>query len=152
MQSRLMPVLKFSSVAAIVLLSGCAEKSGPREDAMTLDFRQISQAYESVQSTKHRPPQDVAELKQVLQEFHDAKFGDPPDEVLTSDRDGLPYGIVFGLDLGAAVSHDIFIYEQKGAEGTHYVMTMSRNVLQIPDADFARQTFARGHRPGSVEK
>ena len=152
MPPRFVHMLKSLSIAAILLLSGCADKSGPREDETTLDFRQISQAYESVQSTKHRPPKDVDELKQVLQEFHDAKFGDPPDEVLTSDRDGQPYGIVFGLDLGAAVSHDIFIYEQKGAEGTHYVMTMSRNVLQIPDADFAQQTFARGHRPASVGK
>jgi hypothetical protein len=152
MPPRLVPVLKFLSVAALLLMAGCADKSGPREDQTTLELRKIVEAYESVQSTKHRPPKDVAELKQVLQDFHAAKYCDPPDEVLTSDRDGLPYGIVFGLDLGAEVSHDVFIYEQKGAEGTRYVMTMSRVVQQIPDAEFAGQTFARGHRPGSAGK
>ena len=140
------------ALLALLVLAGCLSKQGPREDETTMDFRQISQAYESVQATKRRPPKDVAELKQVLQDFHDAKFGDPPDEVLTSKRDGLPYGIVFGLDLGAEVSNEVFIYEQKGAEGMHYAMTMSRVVQQIPDAEFAQTKFARGHRPGSVGK
>jgi hypothetical protein len=152
MPSRLVLSVLISGLLAVLLLTGCAENSGPREDETTLDFRQISQAYEAVRSTRHRPPKDVAELKQVLQEFHDAKFGDPPDEVLTSNRDGLPYGIVFGLDLGAEVSNDIFIYEQKGADGMHYVMTMSRVVQQVPDAGFAQLAFARGHRPGSAGK
>lgn len=145
-------VIYLAIAAALFIGAGCAKDSGPREDATTLEFRQISQAYTSVQATKHRPPKDLDELKKALQEFHDAKFGGPPEDVLTSNRDGLPYGIVFGLDLGAEVSHDVFIYEQKGAEGTHYVMTMSRVVQQIPDAEFAQQKFARGHRPGSAEK
>jgi hypothetical protein len=132
-----------------LLLVGCSGKHAAREDATTLELRQLAQAYESVQSTRHRPPKNIDELRQVLQEFHDARFGDPPDEVLTSNRDGLPYEIIFGLDLGAEVSHDIFIYEQKGAEGFRYAMTISRMVKQIPDGEFARQQFARGHRPGN---
>ena len=70
-----------------------------------------------------------------------------PDEVLTSSRDGQPYVIILGADLGATRSGEVLAYEKKGAGGKRYVLSMDFNVGQISDADFAKATFAMGHLP-----
>jgi len=134
-------------VLALLLLTACSVKPKSREDDTTTDFRHIASAYDIVQSGKNRPPKDIDELRKVLTELHDAKLMPAPDDVLISSRDGLPYVIVFGLSLGAQVSHDIFIYEQRGFDGQRYVMTMSRNVQQLSEDGFRGATFAKGHRP-----
>jgi hypothetical protein len=67
--------------------------------------------------------------------------------VLTSSRDGQPYVVIFGVDLGARNSPDTFVYEKTGADGKRYVLTMSRDVRQLTDAESAQATFANGHKP-----
>jgi hypothetical protein len=127
---------------------GCSSAVQPREDETTMDLRHIARAYGVIQSAHNRPPKDVDEIKAILTDLHAGQLSGPPDEVLTSARDGQPYVIVLTVNLGSAPGNDIFIYEQVGKDGSRYVMTTALEVRQVPDAEFAQASFAKGHRPG----
>jgi hypothetical protein len=134
-------------ICLVLLLTGCLTKQGPREDETTMDFRHIARAYEAIQSFHNRPPRDLDEIKKYLADFHTDKLVDEPEKVLTSSRDGLPYVIVIGAQIGAEPTDAIVFYEQKGSAGQRYVMTSGRVVRQMPDEEFRRAKFAQGHRP-----
>ena len=96
---------------------------------------------------KRRPPRDIKEIEKVLSDLHDANLNPPAKEILVSPRDGEPYVIIMGANLGATRSPDILAYEKRGAEGKHYVLLMSYDVQQITDEEFSKATFAMGHKP-----
>jgi hypothetical protein len=127
--------------------SGCSSPAASEEDETTTDLRSIARAYDSVIGMRKKPPRSVDEIKQVLVDFHDVGWVGPPDDVLISSRDGQPYVIVLGVDLGAEISKDVLAYEKNGAEGKRYVLLTSRDVMQMTDDEFAQATFAQGHKP-----
>jgi hypothetical protein len=139
------------SIAMTALLAAsvvaCASRPVSREDETTSDLRNIARAYEVVINQHRHPPRDVEELKRVLADLHEANLNPPADEVLTSSRDGQPYVIILGADLGASAAKDVLAYEKKGKEGKRYVLYLSRDIMQLTDAEFARATFAMGHKP-----
>jgi len=94
-----------------------------------------------------KPPRDVEQLKKILAELHAADLNPAPEEVLTSSRDGQPYVIIMGANLGATISGDILAYEKNGLNGKRYVLTMSRDIRQMTDEEFKRATFVQGHKP-----
>jgi hypothetical protein len=132
--------------------SGCSSPAASDEDENTTDLRSIGRAYDAVIGMRNKPPRSVGEIKQVLVDFHDVGWVGPPDEVLISSRDGQPYVIILGADLGAEVSKDVLAYEKKGAEGKRYVLLTSRDVLQMSEDEFAQATFAMGHKPLETEQ
>ena len=147
MQDRISLVISLLGSLLVVAALGCTSKDKNAEDETSVDFRNISRAYDVVIDSKKRPPRDVDEIRQVLAELHAANLNPAPEDVLISSRDKQPYEIIFGVKLGDTVSDEIFIYEKTGAEGIRYVMTTSRDIRQIPAAEFAQATFANGHRP-----
>jgi len=137
----------FGLLAAIVWSAGCSATPKSTEDENSTDLREIAKAYAVTISLHRRPPKSIEEIKKVLEDLHEAKMVGKPDEVLTSTRDGQPYVIILGADLGATRSPDILAYEKKGAGGKRFVLSMDFNIVQMTDADFAQATFAMGHRP-----
>ena len=137
-------------LAVIALFSGvgCSGDAGPKVDDSTQDLNQIARAYSMIVTGKNRPPKDVSEIRAILTDLHAADINPPPDEVLVSSRDGQPYVIIMGANLGGVSSGDILAYEKTGAEGKRYALLMSRDVQQVTDEEFRQATFAMGHRPG----
>jgi hypothetical protein len=130
-----------------LLAAGCSSGAKSSEDETTMDFRHIVRAYDLVLAEKRRPPRDVSEIEKVLTELHEADLNPPAKDVLISSRDGEPYVIIMGADLGATRSSDILAYEKRGAEGKRYVLLMSYDVQQLTDEEFANATFTMGHKP-----
>jgi len=89
------------------------------------------------------------EIREQLAHIHEAGLGRDPDEVLRSPRDGQPFVVITGVDFDSTAKTTIWAYEQQGADGKRYVMTLSRDVKQVPDEDFPKATFAKGHKPAS---
>jgi hypothetical protein len=133
----------------LIGVGGCASSTQPREDETTLDLRHIARAYGVIQSAHSRPPKDLDEVRTVLAELHAGGLSGPPEEVLTSARDGQPYVVLLTVNLGASPGDEIFIYEASGRDGARYVMTTAFDVRQVSDAEFSQARFAGGHRPGS---
>jgi hypothetical protein len=137
--------IAFPTLAALAI-GGCS-KSGSSEDATTTALRQIANAYSVPIKASQRPPKTLDEIKQVLTDLHTDNMNPPADEVLISPRDKQPYVIILGAMLGTQISGDILIYEKNGAEGKRYVFTMSYDVKQLTDDEFAKASFAMGHKP-----
>ncbi len=95
-----------------------------------------------------RPPKSAEELKPFLQ-----RFGDPKDLLtLTSPNDGEPYTVVWGAALvGGPTDYEgmfpIIAYERKGKGGKRAVVDVRGRPLTVPQGDFSRLTFVRGHKP-----
>lgn len=127
----------------LLVLAGCGGPEPAQEDDTTKDLRQISSAYEVIMSGKNRPPKSMDEIRQVLSELHAAGMGDAPDEVLVSSRDGQPYVVKLGVELGSGAG-GVFAHEQTGVDGKRYVMTMSRDVSLMSNEEFSQL-----NKPGS---
>lgn len=127
--------------------SGCSSEEVSPDDEAIADLGSIARAYDAVIGMHRKPPRSVDEIKQVLVDFHDVGWVGPPDEVLVSSRDGQPYVIILGVDLGAEISRDVLAYEKNGADGKRYVLLTSRDVLAMTDEAFLAATFAMRHRP-----
>ncbi|QDU30353.1 hypothetical protein ETAA8_54810 [Anatilimnocola aggregata] len=129
------------------VLSGCATKYTPNEDDTTTDLSHISKAYGIITSADHHPPRHVDEIKSLLKGLHSANLNPPPEEILVSSRDGEPYVIIYGANVGSYASDEILAYEKNGKDGVRYVLLMSRDVRQMTDEEFKRAKFVMGHRP-----
>jgi hypothetical protein len=139
--------MAWSLLAGSALLSGgCSSRAGSSDDEPTRDLGHIARAYQ-VHLYGGKPPREVDQLKKILEELHAANLNPAPEEVLTSSRDGQPYVIIMGANLGATTSGDILAYEKNGANGKRYVLLMSRDIRQMADEEFKRATFVQGHKP-----
>ena len=128
-------------------LTGCWLNSPPPKDEAFTDFHEIGRAYSFIIGQKNRPPKSVAEIREVLENLHQAGLVGEPSKAMLSSRDGEPYVIILGAPLGEIVSNDILAYEQKGKEGHRYVLRMSREIDLISDEVFAQSTFIKNHKP-----
>ena len=143
------PIIAIAFMTLATLVAGGCSKSGSSEDATTTALRQIAKAYGVPLAAQQRPPQSLDEIKQILNDLHKDGMNPPADEVLVSPRDKQPYVIVLGARLGSQMSSDILIYEKDGAEGKRYVFTMNYEVKQLTDDEFAKASFALGHKPAA---
>lgn len=140
-----MPKLRGHLVALVALaVAGCSSRSGPQEEPAAFRLRKIGQAYELAADLRNRPPRKVDELERMFKEL--GETGDPA-ELLRSPRDGQPYVIIFGAPFDADDRATLLAYEKNGAEGTRYVLTLAREVKLMKNEEFARATFAQGHKP-----
>jgi hypothetical protein len=125
-------------------LSGCSSKTPPkREDTAAINLRKIVQGYDLAEDRLHRGPRDEEELKRYLAQ---TDMTIDPEQVMRSPRDGQPYIVIYGARLDP-YGRDILAYEQEGADGSRYVITLSRDVRLLTADEFARANFAKGHKP-----
>jgi hypothetical protein len=128
--------------------AACSSEPGFTEEPVKANLRTIHKAYWMIAGYHNRPPKDAVELNTSLTDLHALEMGGPPAEVLVSPRDNEPFVIVMTArpteDSGA-----ILAYEKKGTDNTRWVVTMGGDIKDIPSAEFAKQTFAGGHKPES---
>ena len=127
-------------------LAGCqSEPDMFQEEEVKANLRQINKAYWAHLGYHQRPP-TPEELRIGVQTFHDLDMGRPADEAFMSPRDKQPFVIVYGA--GDAERPDaILAYEQQGAEGTRWVITMSQEMKQLTEEEFKKAVFAKNHKP-----
>ena len=135
------------ALLACIPLAGACSKPVSKEDDAVADLGFISRAYGLILSGKHRPPNDVSEIREVLTDLHVMDENPPADEVLVSSRDGKPYVVIMGADINSAPSAEVLAYEQTGAEGKRYVLLMSRDITTMTETEFKSAAFAMGHKP-----
>jgi hypothetical protein len=130
-------------------LAGCSSKPPPKqEDPVEIYLRRIVQAYDVAEYRLGRFPRTEDELKRFLPE---TGATEAPEQLLRSPRDGQPYVIVYGAALDPNGYGTILAYEKVGVEGQRYVITVSRDVKVMAEAEFARADFARGHKPSKAK-
>lgn len=137
------PESLFAFVALALALAGCS-KPVLAEDRAAANLRKIGQAYELAADLRNRPPRTVEEVRRMFKELGETRA---PDELLRSPRDGQPYVIVFGAAFDVDDRDTLLAYEKNGAEGARYVLTLGREVKLMKDEEFARASFAKGHKP-----
>jgi hypothetical protein len=127
-------------------IAGCGSDEIP--DTAETRLYAIAEAYCNLQDMPGgKPPATLDELRTMLAEFHEAGMGRDPDLMLRSPRDGQPFVIILGQHVSLQGGDAIWVYEQQGAEGTRYVMTLNRTVKQVPHENFAQASFVKGHKP-----
>lgn len=100
----------------------------------------IKNAYTAFTEQRGRPPRNEKELQRQLAD-------DSSPEVLTSPRDGQPFKVCYGAtlfgDLAWASPDSIpaLAFEQQGADGTKWVLTIPGAILEVPDDEFAKVVF-----------
>lgn len=132
-------------LVAWLMVLGCS--GGPDKDPepSRTRLRRIAQAYDMAIELGGRPPKDAEALKRYFKEIGATEDA---DAVLYSPRDAQPYVILFGAPLDANQRRTILAYEQEGAQGKRYVLTLSRDIQVLTDGEFAGAPFAQGHKPG----
>jgi hypothetical protein len=129
-----------------ILLSGCAAESELfEEDPIKAHLRQISKAYWTHLGYHDVPPKPE-NLRQDVQGLYELGLGRPADEALISPRDQQPIVIIYGAD-STTPGNAILAYERAGANGTRWVVTMAQEIKELPEAEFLKSTFAKGHKP-----
>jgi hypothetical protein len=93
----------------------------------------IQTAYNLATKELGRPPANLDELLPRLKQHGD------PDTLLRSPRDGQPYVINWKVDIHniQTMPPPVVAYEQKGAGGKHYVLTVM-GIMPTSDEDFAK--------------
>ena len=106
----------------------------------------IYMAYVRFSTEQKRPPRNAEELKPFLAEMGNA------DDILRSPRDGQPFVVCWGVNVGAsaswAKSMPVVIYEKQGVDGRRYVLTAPfRKVEVLSDQEFRQASFPPGYSP-----
>jgi hypothetical protein len=98
----------------------------------------IQTAYNLATKELGRPPANLDELLPRLKQFGD------PDTLLRSPRDGQPYVINWKVDIHniQSLPPPVVAYEQKGAGGKHYVLTVM-GIMPTSDEEFAKLVPAK---------
>jgi hypothetical protein len=131
-------------------LTGCG--SGAKVLSLTnceQTLAHVAMAYTEADSRLGHPPKNTEELKPYLKAYGN------PDELLVSPNDGQPFVIIWGVDTTRGGPTDykgmwsILVYEQKGASGKRTIADTRGRPMTIPTEDFAKLTFAGGHKPSS---
>lgn len=92
-----------------------------------------------------RPPTNFDELRPI---FERAKV-DTPQDYLQSTRDGMPYVIIWGLDLERQfLGSDLpLAYERAGQRGRRLIVTCNQTLLEINPDEFLELEWPTGHVP-----
>ncbi len=109
----------------------------------------IALAYVDAHSQLRHGPKNADELKPFLKPYGE------PDQLLVSPSDGEPYVVVWGADpsRGGPTEYKqmfpILAYERKGVGGRRAVTDIRGRPMTVPDEDFAKLTFVKGHKPSA---
>jgi hypothetical protein len=128
-------------------LCGCASEEKFEEDPIKANLRQISKAYWMHLGYHDTPPKEK-DLRGDVQSLSELDMGRPAAEAMISPRDNQPIVVVYGAGKNTPADA-ILAYEQQGAEGTRWVVTMAQDIKELSDADFKKAKFANNHKPGN---
>ena len=126
-------------------LAGCSAEERFEEEPIKAHLRQINKAYWTHLGYHDVPPKPE-NLRQDVEGLHALDMGAPADQALVSPRDKQPFVIVYGADK-TTPADAILAYEKVGAEGTRWVVTMSQDIKEMPNDEFKKATFPKGHEP-----
>ncbi len=136
---------------AFASLMGCQAKSDMfEEEPIKANLRQINKAYWTHLGYHDVPPKPE-NLRQDVQGLHALDMGRPADEAFVSPRDQQPLVIIYGADK-TTPAHAILAYEKQGVDGTRWVVTMSQDIKELKNEEFAKAIFAKGHKPEGISK
>ncbi|MGI9427810.1 MAG: hypothetical protein ACR2NM_04075 [Bythopirellula sp.] len=134
---------KFALVAVltVVVLTGCDVGAGRIKGNGEVHLRSIVALYNSAGNQQGRAPTSEAELRdyvvanaqQVLEKLEIASF----DELLISERDGLPFVVLYGKT-PKGVRPDIIAYEQTGINGKRLVGFSLGNIEEVDETAFRK--------------
>lgn len=128
-----------------VLLAGCKTEEKFEEEPIKANLRQINKAYWTHLGYHDVPPQPE-NLLQDVEGLHALDMGRPAAEAMVSPRDKQPIVIIYGADKHTPGTA-ILAYEKEGAGGTRWVVTMAQDLKELTSEEFAKATFAKGHKP-----
>ena len=125
---------------AIVLLLlgavGCGSAATARVDPTRDRLSKIAHVYFQAEQELKRPPKNVDDLKPIAVKNG---FG---DEIWTSENDGKPFEIVWGIDLSKPGSTMPFLaHEKEGRSGKKWAVDMMGATSQVTDDELKK---ARG--------
>ena len=102
-------------------LGGCGKGSAPVAPDGRLNIKRVAILYgQFVGSARGRAPKDEAEFRQFIKAQQTGGAGEQVD-VLTSPRDGKPYGIPYGAAASKTLASGLAAYEQEGINGMRQV-------------------------------
>ena len=128
------------------VLPGCQAKSDMfEEEPIKANLRQINKTYWTHLGYHGTPPKPE-DLRNDVEGLHALDMGRPADEAMVSPRDNQPFVIIYGAD-DTTPKNAILAYEQQGAGGTRWVVTMDQDIKELTDDEFKKATFAKGHKP-----
>ncbi len=132
--------------ACPVLLAGCS--GGPdAEDALASansnNIQRLANLYFTYQ-TKHefRGPPDEAAFKEFIRTYNPQKLArigvDPSavDALFTSERDGQPYKIRYGVQGSIMGSSEPVVFESVGVDGQREVGFLNMTQREVDDAEY----------------
>lgn len=145
---------RFLSIAGSALLiavaAGCGEKVHVvPQTSCEKSLSTIVLAYMEAQGRLNHPPKSTDELRPFLKELGD------PETLLISPNDGEPFVIVWGVDTGRGGPTpypglwSVLAYEKKGKGSSRVVTDTRGRSMTIPQEDFSKLTFAKGHKPAA---
>jgi hypothetical protein len=132
----------------LLVLTGC--RRGPDVVAFSeaeKNLTKVAMAYSDAHGRLGHGPKNAEELKPFLKPFGD------PEELLVSPNDGQPFVVVWGANPtgGGPTPYKgmfpILAYEKEGKGGRRAVTDVRGRPMTVPDEDFSKLTFVRGHKP-----
>lgn len=152
--------------AALVLAAGAAGLSGCGRDGTAnavaamndTNLKRLANLYAAHQNLQGgKGPKGEAEFKGYIRGFDPTKLGmmgvDPNnvDAVFTSDRDGQPFKVRYGVG-GGRGSSDAVVFEAAGKDGLRQVGFTDGKVQEVGDAEYKTLLAGKGERtaPGAA--
>jgi hypothetical protein len=137
-----------------VLLAGCGQRGGRQGRGGRAHIQRLALLYGRYAVSHHgRAPANEKEFRAFL---HHLSPDDLPkgidrsdvDGLLTSPRDGQPYGIAYGVAVGGSRPAQalVVVYERAGVDGQHYVAFDSSDVQEVDDTRL-RELVTHVHEP-----
>ncbi|MBX9625830.1 MAG: hypothetical protein K2X82_18665, partial [Gemmataceae bacterium] len=152
------PTRRWAAAAALAAglagLTGCGrDGTADAVAAMnTSNAQRLANLYAAHQNFKGgRGPKAEADFKTYIREFDAAKLGmmgvDPAnvDAVFTSDRDGQPLKVRYGVG-GGRGSSDAVVFEQGGKDGKKQVAFTDGKLVEADDAEYKTLLAGKGER------
>lgn len=158
------PTRRSAALAALAVgaagLAGCGRDGTANAVAAMNDtnLKRVANLYAAHQNFKGgKGPKDEAAFKAFVREFDAAKLGmmgvDPNnvDAVFSSDRDGQPFKVRYGVG-GGRGSSDAVVFEAAGKDGQKQVGFTDGKVQEVGDAEYKTLLAGKGEKtaPGAA--
>jgi hypothetical protein len=135
-----LPGLLIAALCALALGCGTRTASQPQQESR---LKALAVLYgQFMPQHRGQPPANEAEFKKFIESQAKTlsnNFGiNDPASVLVSERDGKPYGIVYGKPTGPAelAGAPVIAYEQEGVGGKRFVANSLGAVEEVDGARF----------------
>jgi hypothetical protein len=130
--------------ALLMTLAGCGGAGTATRPEPGGHIQKVARLYELFTRTRGRPPAQPQEFRQFLQNLPANQrqalgLTAAVDELLTSPRDGQPYGFVWN-QRPAAGPPPVVVYEQTGVDGKRLVAdALAGGAVEVDEQEFRRR-------------